>query len=284
MQPRYRLLFIDIDGTLSGGPSEISQANLDALAAARAAGCEIVLCTGRSLYTARSVLEQVDGAYAIVLNGAVVYCRRTASVIRRVTLNAGAANTAVDCIRASGLAALCFGVDDDDRIVYTVPDAPIHAKWFGFNRNRLVFVNRMPADLPRLPIMVAAYDARERVDTVALELERALGTDAMIIRSWAPVYDCWCTEAHSRESGKERAAQEVARLVGVSREETFAIGDNHNDAGLIRWAGLGVAMGDGPAEVRDLADEVTGGLDDDGAAQAIRQFVLGDGNSNGSGG
>lgn len=274
MARKYDLLFVDIDGTLSGEADHISQANLDALAAASAAGCEVVVCTGRSRFTAARAIEQIGGAYAIVLNGAVVYCLRSGAAVRRITLDAASTRIAATTLASAGLAPLAFGVEDDDRPVYTAAGAPIHPRYIAINRDRLRVVEQLPGMLPRLPIMVAAYDVQARVDPAADELASRLGPDAMVIRSWAPVYGCWCVEAHSVQSGKHAAARAVAERLGIPRERTMAIGDNHNDTQLIRWAGLGVAMGDGPFDVREAADHVTGALDDDGAAQAIHRFLL----------
>ena len=64
-------------------------------------------------------------------------------------------------------------------------------------------------------------------------------------------------------------------MLGVPREQTLAVGDHLNDLELLEWAGLGVCMGDGYAEVVARADYVTGALAEDGAAQAIERFVLG---------
>jgi hypothetical protein len=88
-------------------------------------------------------------------------------------------------------------------------------------------------------------------------------------------YDCWCAFMNAAAADKADAAARVADIVGVAREETIAIGDHLNDLKLLRWAGLGVCMGDGHAEAIGCADHVTGSLAEDGAAQAIERFILG---------
>ena len=66
----------------------------------------------------------------------------------------------------------------------------------------------------------------------------------------------------------------LADRLHVSMEAVMAIGDQSNDLEMLRDAGLGVAMGDAPAEVRAVADAVTGTVEDDGAADAIERFIL----------
>jgi hypothetical protein len=64
-------------------------------------------------------------------------------------------------------------------------------------------------------------------------------------------------------------------MLNVPREQIMAIGDHVNDVDLLRWAGLGVAIGDGHADARSAADHVTAGQSEDGVADAIERFVLG---------
>jgi len=82
---------------------------------------------------------------------------------------------------------------------------------------------------------------------------------------------------NARLANKAHAAQTVAEMLGISRERTLAVGDELNDLELLAWAGLGIGMGDGHAEVRAQADYVTGTQAEDGVAQAIERYVLGKG-------
>ena len=75
-------------------------------------------------------------------------------------------------------------------------------------------------------------------------------------------------------AGKEIAAQRLARKFGIDRQNIMAIGDSSNDIGMLRWAGLGVAMGNAVPEVKAAADVITGSCEEGGFAQALRQYVL----------
>ena len=80
---------------------------------------------------------------------------------------------------------------------------------------------------------------------------------------------------NARSANKAHAAQMVAGMLGIPRERTLAVGDELNDLELLAWAGIGICMGNGHAEVRARADYITGTQAEDGVAQAIEQFVLG---------
>ncbi|HLV81194.1 MAG TPA: HAD hydrolase family protein, partial [Chthonomonadaceae bacterium] len=66
----------------------------------------------------------------------------------------------------------------------------------------------------------------------------------------------------------------VAARLDVAREETMAIGDHFNDLEVLRWAGVGVAMGNALPEVQAAAGWVTASLEEDGVARAIERFIL----------
>ena len=63
--------------------------------------------------------------------------------------------------------------------------------------------------------------------------------------------------------------------LGIAREEIICIGDNFNDRDMLEYAGLGIAMGNAPAEVQACADVVTAGNDEDGVARAIEKYYFG---------
>ena len=73
---------------------------------------------------------------------------------------------------------------------------------------------------------------------------------------------------------KAQALRTVAAEMTVQREQVMAIGDNANDVGMLRWAGIGVAMANACPAALAAADFVTDSHDADGAANAIRRIIL----------
>jgi len=64
----------------------------------------------------------------------------------------------------------------------------------------------------------------------------------------------------------------VADKLGVAQDDVLAIGDGRNDIEMLEWAGRGVAMGQAPPEVREIADAVTGSVEEDGAATELARW------------
>ena len=73
---------------------------------------------------------------------------------------------------------------------------------------------------------------------------------------------------------KIKAVESILNKLGISWEETFAIGDSSSDAEIIKYSGVGVAMGNAPDDIKALANDVTGLNTEDGLAQAFRKYVL----------
>lgn len=81
----------------------------------------------------------------------------------------------------------------------------------------------------------------------------------------------------THERGTKRyGVEKLTKLLGVDQQHVIAIGDSPNDLPLFEAAGLKIAMGNAPAEVKQMADFVTATLDEDGVAVAIEKFILSD--------
>ena len=77
-----------------------------------------------------------------------------------------------------------------------------------------------------------------------------------------------------KNGGKVRGIREYLDRLGISTEETMAFGDGHNDIEMLRFAAIGVAMGNAGDEVKQQADYVTTGVDEDGISLALQHFGL----------
>ena len=102
------------------------------------------------------------------------------------------------------------------------------------------------------------------------ELTEWIGSVARVTRSLA-----WFVEVINPQVSKARALALVAARLGVAQADVCAIGDNKNDEEMISWAGFGVAMGDAPSEVKQIARHVTRTVNEAGVADVFERFVLG---------
>ena len=81
-------------------------------------------------------------------------------------------------------------------------------------------------------------------------------------------------EIVNKEASKGNALESLALKFNIKREEIIAIGDNFNDMDMIEYAGLGVAMGNAPGYLKDVAQFVTHSNDEDGVRHVLEKFIL----------
>lgn len=78
----------------------------------------------------------------------------------------------------------------------------------------------------------------------------------------------------ARGGGKVNGLQAWLEANGIAREEAIAFGDGENDLDMLKFAGIGVAMGNAVEQVKEAADYITADIDDDGIAKALKHFGL----------
>ncbi len=276
----YRLLFLDLDGTLVRPGDLISPRTRDALHQAQRQGCVLVICTGRSRYAAQHIAAQIGGGagYGIASNGSVVFQWEHPGALQKFTLSGPVTREAVRLAHAHGLAPLCLGLEDDDRVIHADRRFPLPPSYLSVQGSRLAFCDDIWQEMAArdaLPMSMDVHaEAEQGVTALAQAWRQAFGEEVIVYDSFAARFGCWGAYLNPAAASKARAAQWVAEALGIPREQTLAVGDYLNDLDLLRWAGLGACMGDGHADALACAGHITGTLAEDGVAQAIERFVL----------
>lgn len=266
VQAPIAVVAVDLDDTLLNARLEISPRTRRAVAAARERGVHVVLATGRMYASARPYALQLHLQGPIVTyNGALVRTVRGKILAHRpVPLNA--AREVLEAAAREGWTTLAF-VDDrlfvaniDDGVRYYVSIARRPAYPVGDLRR---FLHSEPTKL-----LIVAPDG-DTAGAIAQELDTRFQGRLQITRSKARF-----VEITRAGVSKGLALRDVAAYYQVPLSRIMAIGDGFNDLDMIRAAGLGVAVANSPAEVRDAADRVTESNEDDGVAIAIERWVL----------
>jgi Cof subfamily protein (haloacid dehalogenase superfamily) len=274
-RPQIRALFLDIDGTLVGMDERVSPGVAAALTAAQAQGCHIVLCTGRTRYRALPVVKSLGEpcGYFVTSNGSVAAHAGRGEILYRHLMPIPLALEVVRAIVAVGSEPYVFEDSDrpgmeGNRVLYH-PDKPV-GRWADVPRYRPHA--RILEELPFEPVSVSAFGPQERIRPLVEQLQTRLAGLVSIVRSGSE--QNWGIEIYVPGISKQVGIEYVANHLGVKQEETMAIGDHLNDIEMLRWAGIGVAMGRSLPEVQAAADYVTTSCQQDGVARAIERFVL----------
>jgi hypothetical protein len=275
--PRYRLLALDIDGTLLRSDKTISPRTLAAVAEARRRGVRVILVTGRRHPAARRIAEQLGPDLDLVLhNGALIV--ENGEVLRCLPLERGLALRVVAVGRA--LAAdpvLHCGQRGEGRLLIEgiEPSNTLLVYYLDRSHPDVSSVARLDEALREDPIQVMFGGGIEAMRRVHARLEDELGAQVRIDRTIYPASGVLFLDVLRKGVGKAEALAFLERRWGVPAEETLAIGDNWNDHEMLEAAGLGLVMGNADPEMLRLGLGVLPTNDEDGVAVAIEREILG---------
>lgn len=259
MSWRPRLVALDIDGTLVDHEGRLPSETKEAVEHVVAAGVPVVLATGRSWHSTRPVFEALDlpNGPAIASNGAVqvryppVEFSRLKTfdarpVIKRVVKHHPEALLAVEVLGSGYRVNSPFPEGDLDGDVEIVP----------------------VRDLAHQPVTRIIVRDPNSSDQDFIKLAGKLGLHGM---SYFIGWSAWLDIA-PKGVDKSVALSEVAGELGVPAQDVLALGDGRNDIEMLRWAGRGVALGEAPPEVRQIADYVTSDFSAGGTAEELNRW------------
>jgi Cof subfamily protein (haloacid dehalogenase superfamily) len=274
----YRLLALDLDGTLLDPYGDLTHAVREAVGAARRAGLEVVLCTGRRFRTALPLLRELglDGR-AVVNNGAVVKDVASARTLHHAYLPRDLYPNVLALLREAGSPLVYVDAYHDDTDMLSQAGAPTHpfqTDYLADHAEHCRFVEELAAVSRDDVIMLSMMADEATLLPLRERAQRLLGDRVESHLIWNKNYQGRILELFSPASGKWRALARVAAEIGVPAEEIAAVGDDTNDAALLRNAGLGIAMGNAVDEVKAAADLVVRSNAEGGAVEAIHRVLL----------
>nr|BBH95231.1 haloacid dehalogenase [Thermogemmatispora argillosa] len=268
MQQRYRLLAIDLDGTLLTPfpEKQVTPRARQALEAASAAGLAITITTGQMLAVLRHVCAGLPlSGPQILENGALIVDFTTGSVLSERLLPEEHILPVLEAARSLGL----YRAYHTPEGVYVDRHTPRARDWYRPPLPPVIEVDDVATLYPRPCIKVAAVGLPETLPAKRQQLQHWFGKTLHVTQSTRDLL-----EVLHPEASKGQALRQVARLLGVAPDEIVAIGDHYNDVEMLRFAGLSIAMGNAPPEVQAVADYVTSDNAHDGVAHALERWVL----------
>ena len=280
-EPRgFRLIALDLDGTLLDDAGEVSPADAEALRRFAAAGGLVVLASGRMTANVRPCYGRLglDGP-TITYNGALARTSEAegADIILETALPARYADEIIDYTRRERfhlnyyLDETLYARDDPELRQYADLYSRQTGAVFHFVPDLERFRGRSPTKLIIVtdPTDPGRPDPRRR-DELYQVWQTRWGSEVTVMRT-NPEY----LEFYHRDSSKGRALAAVASRYGVDISLTLAFGDSHNDLALLEAAGCGVAVANAKVEVKAAADWVSPLSNNESAvADAIDRLVV----------
>jgi Cof subfamily protein (haloacid dehalogenase superfamily) len=273
-----KLLALDIDGTLLTPRGEITARNSAAINSARQSGVQIVLVTGRRFNSARELAQRLDtGAPLISHNGALTKNVETLETLDYHPLDVEIARAIIVIGRECGADMICCddphglgkmvieGVSDENKSLHRYLDK---------YSDSVSVVSDLLEYIDHPPIQIMFSGNCDPMDDFAAGMNAAMGERIQLFKTRYRSADLTILDALSVTASKGASLETISKKHGVAREEVMAIGDNHNDLTMLRYAGLGVVMANAEDELKRMGFELTSSNEEDGVAEAIERHIL----------
>ncbi|GAA4978413.1 HAD family hydrolase [Actinopolymorpha pittospori] len=272
---RPQLVALDIDGTLVDAKNQLSPVVDAAVRAVAGTGSHVVLSTGRGLTATRPLALHFDlpTPYLVCSNGAVTI---------RLHNQSDPPLSPAGIIDERGVELIDVVTFDPEPVVRMLlsrlPEVLVAVEELGvgYRVNAHFPAGELTGEIEVQSIsqLVAQPATRVILREPSIEAEQFLDVvDRVGLHGVAYYigYTAWLDLAPEGVS-KATGLAKIAERLGVEREDVLAIGDGDNDAEMLSWAGRGVAMGNAAMEVKEVADDVTASLDDDGVAVELSRW------------
>lgn len=293
----YKMLVLDMDGTLLNENQEISQKNIIAIEKAKRLGVKVVLATGRSIYGIEKYLKELDlisdNNYSVTCSGALVLNNSNKRILQCNNLS----------------------VDEIKYIIQSSKKLNLKLNFFS-GKNMLIdtynLISEFDSIANNLNLKTLNLDLLHEENTVAKAT--LINEDISIIEEIKSIFPSICLEETDisfnkdfnrdlfkdtsrlpleflekftvvkttpftyeiikKNINKKTGIEILAEELHIIPEEIICIGDSGNDIHMIEYAGLGVAMGNAFEEIKESADYITCTNKEDGVAHVIEKFIL----------
>lgn len=268
---KYKLLVLDVDGTLLNGDREISKRTLAALLKVQQMGVRIVLASGRPTYGLLPLAKTLElgnyGGFILSYNGCQIISAQNGEIVFERRINPEMLPYLEKKARKNGFAIFTY---HDDTIIANNPENEYIQSEARLNNLKLIKEEEFSIGVDFAPCkcMLVSDDEEALVALEQLWKSRLNGA-LEVFRSepyFLEVVPCGIDKANSLGALLEH--------LDIKRDEVIAIGDGVCDVTMIQLAGLGVAMGHSQDSVRVCADYVTATNEEDGVAQAVEKLIL----------
>jgi hypothetical protein len=278
---RYKLLALDIDGTLVNSRDQLTPPTRDAIRRACEAGIRVVLATGRRYSKTLHLVEPLQLDVPLIsASGALIKDPLDHRTLFRAEFAPGVLENVLTILSVAGHDAVLYADTFSQGFDFYCPRLKIPigqqdelAEYYNRNgRSGREWPNLMTAPPPEV-FAGFAIDAQPKMLDLGQRLTEKFGDDLYVHVLKSPFYTGWFCEIEPGGVSKWSAVQHLAHDWSISDEEICAVGDDVNDIPMVQGAGLGVAMGNAVAALKSAADRVAPCHDSDGLVEVVRWLL-----------
>ncbi|MDD4923646.1 MAG: Cof-type HAD-IIB family hydrolase [Dehalococcoidales bacterium] len=269
---KYKLLVVDVDGTLVDKDGKISGVDAQAIAKTQSAGIQVSLSTGRVIRACRRIIEELSLAgHHIFYDGAVISDPVKDEIIYTRTIATAVVKRAVEFARANQIYLELYTTEKFYAERANWSDV-VHRNYFG--------VDPIIEDLDKICechkiVKAELISHSKKEDAQVLMFKKEFDGTLRFSPAHSPAHpDIEFMNIVAPGVSKGAALRFLIEYSGLNKDEVLAIGDGLNDVPLFEAAGTRVAMGNAYNELKILADDITLDVENGGVAAAIGKYLL----------
>ena len=268
---KYKLLVLDVDGTLLNDEREISKRTLAALLKVQQMGVRIVLASGRPTYGLMPLAKTLElgnyGGFVLSYNGCQIIKAQNGEILFERRINPEMLPYLEKKARKNGFAIFTY---HNDTLITDSPDNEYIKNEALLNNLKIIKEDEFSTAIDFAPCKcMLVSDKEEALIELEQHWEKRLAGTLDAFRSepyFLEVVPCGVNKANTLGALLEH--------LGVTREEVIAVGDGVCDVTMLQLAGMGVAIGHSQDSVKVCADYVTASNEEDGVALAVEKLIL----------
>lgn len=267
---KYRLLVLDLDGTLTNSQKEITERTRNTLIKAQENGLKIVLASGRPTYGVAPLanklqLDKYEG-YILSYNGGEIIDWKTGELMYKNLLDPEVLPYLYKCATDNDFAIVTY---ENEFVLTEKPDDEYVLKEAILNVMKTKKVDNF-LEAVKFPVAKCLIVGEAtRLAKLEKEMYEHLKDRMGVFRS-----EPYFLELVPKGIDKAQSLAVLLKEIGMTKDEMIAVGDGFNDLSMIKYAGLGVAMQNAQPIVKENADFITLTNDEDGVAYVVEKFIL----------
>ncbi|AJS61548.1 Cof-type HAD-IIB family hydrolase [Paenibacillus sp. IHBB 10380] len=265
----YKMIVLDLDDTLLRDDLTISSRTKQALMDAQEAGVKVVLASGRPTFAMTHIAKELElekyGSFILSFNGAKITNCATNEQLFSSTLSPATVHELYNISRQEEVGIHTY-VGDDIVTPANNEYTDIEGEITGMP---IVEAEHFAEAIQEPVVKVIMVAAAEKLVDLEKKLQQQLQGKLNVVRS-KPFF----LEFTEAGVDKGTSLHHLIQKLDIEQGEVIAMGDSYNDLAMIKFAGLGVAMGNAPDDIKEIANYVTDTNMEDGVAKVVETFIL----------
>lgn len=267
---KYKLLVLDLDGTLTNSKKEITRHTKETLIKAQEAGLKVVLASGRPTYGVAPLANELElqkyEGYILAYNGGEIIDWKTRELMYEKQLDSDLLPYLYRCAKENDFAIVTY---ENEYVLTEKPDDEYVLKEALLNVMKIKKVDNFLEAVKHPITKCLIVGEPSRLALLEKEMYEKLKDRMGVFRS-----EPYFLELVPKGIDKAQSLSVLLEEIGMTKNEMIAIGDGFNDLSMIQYAGLGIAMENAQDVVKQAADFITLSNEEDGVAYVVEKFYL----------